>query len=515
MSKPLQQKTLFEVFAITLLVLWLCFFLFKQIDLTTADLGRHLKNGELILQGEFDVLKSNFYSYTQADYPFVNHHWLSGVIFFLIFKISGFAGLHFFGVFLTIITFIVCFYLAKKSGGSGIAIFASLLVIPLIAQRREVRPETLSCFFAALFFLILYRRKQSKNHLFFLPLIQILWVNSHIYFFLGPLIMVAFLIEDIVFSVRNKQELDKKLFAVFFLVLFSTLLNPFGLKGALHPLSVYGNYGYRILEEQSVIFLQGLGFIKNPNFLLFKAVFSLLILSFALALIKNRSAISLANFFLACGISLMAWVAIRNFTLFGFFCLPIISANLRNIFPRKKIDKEALLILSFLIFVFTLFSHYENLPVAGNAFGLGLMQEVNKSAEFFEEQGIQGPIFNNYDIGGYLIFHLFPEHKVFVDNRPETYPASFFQDIYIPLQQDEELWREKSEEYMFNTIFFYRRDATPWAQPFLIERIKDPAWIPVFVDNYAIILLKNNDMNREIIKKYELPVETFKISQIP
>jgi len=46
------------------------------INLATADLGRHLKNGELLLSGNLDLLYKNYYSYTDPDYAFINHHWL-------------------------------------------------------------------------------------------------------------------------------------------------------------------------------------------------------------------------------------------------------------------------------------------------------------------------------------------------------------------------------------------------------------------------------------------------------
>jgi len=96
-----------------------------------------------------------------------------------------------------------------------------------------------------------------------------------------------------------------------------------------------------------------------------------------------------------------------------------------------------------------------------NNFGFGLKKDVNLSAEFFKKEKIQAPIFNNYDIGGYLIYHLFPEEKVFVDNRPEAYPASFFEKIYVSMQNDEKIWRKKDEIYNFNVIFFFYRDYTP------------------------------------------------------
>ena len=112
-------------------------------------------------------------------------------------------------------------------------------------------------------------------------------------------------------------------------------------------------------------------------------------------------------------------------------------------------------------------------------------------------------MFNNYDIGSYLIFHLFPHIRPFVDNRPESYSVRFFKDVYVPMQEDEKIWKRVDGQYNFNAIYFYRHDITPWAQPFLIRRLKDPAWIPVFVDNYCLILLKRNNKNKEIINKLQ------------
>ena len=50
---------------------------------------------------------------------------------------------------------------------------------------------------------------------------------------------------------------------------------------------------------------------------------------------------------------------------------------------------------------------------------------------------------------------------------------------------------------------------TPWAQKFLIARAKDDEWIPVFVDNYNIVFLKQNEQNKIVIDKYEMPKSAF------
>src|SRR5947199_72061 len=73
---------------------WFGVLLSHRIDLTTADLGRHITNGSILLHGSWtdkhEVLYTNFYSYTLPDQPFINHHWLSGVVFYFVYRISGF-----------------------------------------------------------------------------------------------------------------------------------------------------------------------------------------------------------------------------------------------------------------------------------------------------------------------------------------------------------------------------------------------------------------------------------------
>ena len=120
-------------------------------------------------------------------------------------------------------------------------------------------------------------------------------------------------------------------------------------------------------------------------------------------------------------------------------------------------------------------------------------------------------MFNNYDIGGYLIYHLYPDTKVFVDNRPEAYPASFLTDVYVPMQESDAKWREIDANQHFNVIFFNWHDYTPAGQTFLITRIRDPEWAPVYVDQFALIFLRRTTENQSIISRYEIPRDRFSV----
>ena len=121
---------------------------------------------------------------------------------------------------------------------------------------------------------------------------------------------------------------------------------------------------------------------------------------------------------------------------------------------------------------------------------LGLATGAEGMGEFIQKYKIGGPVFNNYDIGGYLIYYLYPRERVFVDNRPEAYPASFFRDEYIPMQESEEAWQKRLAKYNFQAIFFWWRDYTPWAQTFLKKRLEDPEWRQVYLDEYAVIFIR-------------------------
>lgn len=492
------------------------FFITNKIDLTTTDLGRHLKNGEIAVNSIFSdqkifnqLLENNFYSYTETDHPFINHHFGSGIIFFLIEKFSGFQGLSLFFIIISLITFALFFELARKNSNITIASLTALALIPLIAERKEIRPEIFSYFFIAIFFWILWHYRQgliSRRQLIILPAIGIIWANLHIYFMFGLFLIGIFLTEEILNKTLKNREKIKNLFLVFILTAFSFLAQPNGIKGVLYPFNIFKEYGYKIVENQSIWFLEKGGIISNPNFLLFEIVFPFLILSFILLFFINRKEFSLSFFILGITFGIMAFLALRNFTLFGLIALVVLSYNLKKISERINFYPELnkkIAPFSFLIIVS--FGIINNQQVIKNENkGLGLSFNDNASAEFFKKQNIKGPIFNNYDVGSYLIYNFFPQEKVFTDNRPEAYSISFFQETYIPMQEDEKIWKEQDEKYGFNSIFFSHRDYTPWGQKFLIDRINDEKWAPVFVDQYAIIFLKRNELNKDTIKKYEI-----------
>lgn len=492
-------------------------FLTHKINLVTADLGRHLKNGEVFMQTGH-IVATNFYSYTNPDFPTLNHHWGSGILFYLTSRLGGFVAVQLLFIAVNMAALALFLSVAAQLVGLGIAALLAIPVIPLLAERTEVRPEALTSLFAALFFWLLvrfWRDEQKWKGLWFLPVLMLLWANTHIYFFLGFAIIGTFLVE---YLLQRQWTRLKRLSLVFGTALCASFINPFWIYGVLAPFAIFKNYGYDLVENKSLFFLERM-MMRNPNFTILKIVLGLLLLSFLIAAIKRYKAIPVSFVLLAIGLSAMAWFAIRNFALFGLFALPLLACNISLIFPvdrttvtERTRQKIAAVLLAFLLLV-TVSGEWARYFPYWREPGLGLESGNTAAAEFLQNEKVQGPIFNNYDIGGYLISYLYPREKVFVDNRPEAYPAAFFKEAYIPMQEDEARWKETEQRYGFNAIVFSYHDATPWAQKFLINRIRDASWVPVFVDSQVLVLLKQNEQNKLLIAKYEIPRDRFRVAQ--
>src|SRR5271156_5157833 len=136
-------KAFLLLICLLLLVLHLC----VPINLTAVDIGRHIKNGELLLNGNTEVLYKNFYSFTHPDYPFINHHWFFGVISFVVFRMSGFEGLSVFYILLLVLTFLLAFDSARRYSNFNVGIFCVTASFLLLISRPEIRPEGFSVFF--------------------------------------------------------------------------------------------------------------------------------------------------------------------------------------------------------------------------------------------------------------------------------------------------------------------------------------------------------------------------------
>lgn len=483
------------------------------INLVTADLGRHITNGQLTLSN-WSIPNTNIYSYTYPDYRFFNHHWLSGVIFYLVDLLGGFEMLSFGFALINGLGVGLLLYLVWKKSGWVVMVGSLIVFMPLLLARLEIRPEMFSNLFIAAFLWILWRYQQGEiswKWLILLPVLNLLWVNLHIYFFLGWGLVGGFWLENLI-GLRNKAVRNKWL-ALTLVGLASALvclLNPNWLLGLIRPFQIYDNYGYRVLEEQNVEFL--LRILPTPVLNYYFWGLAILIASWiwkGWRVFRYKESWSLALLGFSIFFGVLGWMMLRNFAIFGLVGMLVVGVNLESLKKVLGGMNQTAIWVGLVVMVVVMMMVSSDYWLGRLQLGIGLEKGSSRSAEFVIGQGIKGPIFNNYDIGGFLIYYLYPREKVFVDNRPEVYPEKFFKEVLIPAQEDEVDWQKLDQQYNFQTVFFYYHDATPWGQNFLINRIRDDAWQIVWVDDWTLVMVKKDGVNNEVAKKYLVPKEVF------
>lgn len=495
----------------------------KPIILTASDMGRHLMNGKIFLD-HGQIATTNLYSYTFPDFPFLNHHWGTGVIFELVRRFRGFVGVSIFGLGLIFLTVVLHLRIAWKHGSLWLALAGAVAVLPIFASRAEIRPEHFSYLFMGVFLWILIgvRGRTIKPWaLAALPVLMLTWVNLHIYFFLGIGWIGAFFLDALLSAWRDPSNRDEHLrharniFVALVASCAVTPLNPNGWRGAVYPLFIFQNYAYAVAENQTVFSIERNG--AYPPGVYIRIAWAVLFISWIWRLWRDRVEQRMPDWallILSIFVSFISYKAIRNFTIFSYITMIAISFTWSDLDLRPRLGRWAAAVrtaapVAVLVLMITVHPAYW--LVVYRTFGLGIAPNIQASVNFFKEYKLHGPIFNNYDIGGYLTYGLYPQERVFVDNRPEAYPGEFFTQILLPMQLKEEEWQRFDAQYGFNVIIFYRHDATRWGQAFMARRLQDPAWAPIFVDGYVLMFVRRIPDFEEVIAQYEIPKSDFQV----
>ena len=463
----------------------------------TQDIGLHLRLGQIIWQQHI-IPKINYFSYISPDFPWYNDYWLSKVVMYLGWMAVGLKGLTMLTAILWTTAFTLSLFAYRKKEALPVAIAVAILPVFIVLNRTAVRPEMFSFLFLSIYLFLLFGNKEK--FLWVLPVVQLFWVNSHIYFFLGPAFYLLFLLGNAI-KTRLFTFKDKKVL-IGLLVCLVNFISPYGIRGAFYPFLVFENYGVPILENLSPFFVRRLYYYGTFTI---DAFFLAVIIS-CVGLFLNRKNIKNNIFetgvlFLSISLSLKM---IRNFPIFALATIPITAKNFYEsgiLLQGKKtlVSIGATLILAIFLFINgTIYAW----ALVSRKFELTAPAGPDQAIDFIRANGLKGPLFNNGEIGSYLIWKL-PEEKVAMDSRPEAYSAEFLKNVYIPIQTDPSQWKTFADKYKINYVFFAINERTAWAQHFLKRMIANADWPLVYLDQTVVIFAKSNEQNKKLIQQTE------------
>jgi hypothetical protein len=103
------------------------------------------------------------------------------------------------------------------------------------------------------------------------------------------------------------------------------------------------------------------------------------------------------------------------------------------------------------------------------------------AASFLSSQPLAGSVFNSYDWGGYFIWKLYPQYRVFIDGRADVYGDSFM-DEYSNTYSLSGAWREPLDRWNIQTV------VVPPQASLAVALQAHEGWKVAYSDPQAIVL---------------------------
>jgi len=119
-----------------------------------------------------------------------------------------------------------------------------------------------------------------------------------------------------------------------------------------------------------------------------------------------------------------------------------------------------------------------------------------KATEFIQREGIEGRMFNTYHYGGYLIYHLYPRQRVFIDGRADMYGDAFIKDA-LAIYQGSSDWKSRFDRHDIEYVIC--ESESPLRQLLLQEG----TFRLVFDDGMHSVMLRDIEKYQPFIKRYE------------
>jgi hypothetical protein len=442
-----------------------------------ADIGWHIRNGENILSTRM-VPHVDSFSASMAGKSWVAWEWLYDAAIALIHNAAGLNGVVAFSAFAIALTFALVFQLSLKKGASlGMTLVFLVLCILASSIHFLARPHVVGWLLTVVWFWMLegsHRSTLAEGRAdptpILLPLLMIAWVNLHGSFVMGFLLLGIYFLADVLtaYMTSNEQLRANALVharlmgAVSVMSALTSLLNPFGYKLHVHVYQYLSSpFLMRHIEE-----------FRSPDFRHLPAQSFLLLLALtAIGIVLAKAQLSWTEWLVTAFCVCTGFWAARNLPtssmLLTIVFAPLLSrARQGKTFrgwPRFALSQQRLRRIEThlrghlwpLVLIVVTSAVCLN---HGKVFGRQVL-DAHFNAErfpvhavdFLIEHGNREPIFSLDWYGGYLIYRLHPNVKVFIDDRHDFYGEAYLTK-YLKVLHVEPGWQTVLDEAHANVV---------------------------------------------------------------
>lgn len=498
---------------LTIVLFFTFFFMsFLQRHVNNYDFWWHLATGKYIVETG-SLPQNDPFSYTSRATPserksvILKSNWLSEVIFYKIYGAWDLKGIIILRAILMLLFLLFTFLTIKKQGASdlmGLVLVTSVFLISMgfLGERPQLFTFV---FFSIILYLLEDFRKNRSRKVFLIPLFMLLLSNMHPGFIVCILLLSLYAAVEGTLTLLKGNSRDhriKRLLAVWFLAIIASLFNPTGL-GAFKGVFSMGVHTAGIVE-----FMPPFSIYINR----FKPVDYSYVAFLAISVLALRSlkSIGLSRVLSLAIFTVMSFVSIRYMIFYMCVAAPVIATIFMNIREEKIWKRLPVLkglgsVLYGVVFIVGVILLFYKIPamakyefVADTSFAA-----PKGAADFLTGLKIHGNMFNEYGSGGYLIWRLYPDKKVFIDGRNLEHDVyKEYNVIAAAMEEQGRSWEDIIRKY--NISYIISPPLLPRGEiiPIIEKALWSDDWALIYRDQLSLIFLRKTDKNMPLIHRF-------------
>jgi len=456
-------------------------------EVSDNDTWWHLETGRYMLEHRALPVPDPFAFTTYMGKPFyagedrtryfnLTHEWLAQIVFYLFYAAGGYAGLVLLrSALLTAYCGVVGWAVYRRTGGFYRGVLAALAAGTVAWQFVSDRPYLITFVFLGLTIVIL----ESRRRLWLLPPMFLVWANLHGGFFMGWVILGLYCAEALFLRWRGQPPPAERPLWIFSLAsILVTGLNPNFFRVIPIMLS------YRASPMQSSIWEWQYPLPWPP------VPFSILLAGALVTLVWQRRRVRPVDWLLFLVFATLSLMAVRNIILSALVGPLLIFTYV----PWKRVTPVALEYAAAALLVLAALP-----PIArGDAFQFRASdwKYPGGAADFLLAHHVTAPMFNTYEFGGYLIWRLWPQERVFIDGRAlnesvyQDYQRMAFNADASNGKSGEDLLKQYGIEVIVMDGFEYTSGQV-YLLPAALSDPRQTEWKLVYQDAQAVVYMRH------------------------
>jgi len=456
-----------------------------------SDLGRHLVLGTYMIESR-SIPVRDVLSFTMRGEPRPPYEWLAQVLFAVAHRLLGLDGVVLLTSFVIGCAFLLLYVDAReRSGAPLVALVLTVWAAAASSLHWLTRPHVFSFLCLVLWLRLLDRlRLGQKETVWQLPLLMLVWANLHGGFIVGFLAWAAYVAGWALERWRRSAppEVGFRLLLVGVTSLAASVVTP----------DLWSNWA-AVLRNSSAYVLARTTETMPVDFAAVSSwpFLGLLALGLLLAF-PNRRSITPAHGFLLLGLGVLGVAMARNIPFLSIGAVPILGiwsrqllggqsrlAQLERTTSRIESGLRALIWPPLAVSLAAIFLAVHSLTGQQSVYTFEPAIFPVLAANWMETHPIEGEMFNEIDWGGYLLYRMWPERRVFIDSQSDFYGEQYARD-YAAVVGAADGWEEQLSRHGISWVVI-----SPGAP--LAERLRlDTGWQAAYQDSTAVIFVRKH-----------------------